>query len=389
MAGSMYHRPGEVMTMKKGTEILLAGALIWGLIFISCRSGHDEVASVANATPKFEKYAQLERLYSIDVTDISMFSKESATDFDRAMSFDSRHNLYILDTHENRISVFDDKGRFARAFGRAGQGPEEFTNPNRLVIKDDRIYVFEGFTGLKILSLDGVYISKGVVNIENPLKLRAVGDHFYLLRGRTDPTFTKLEFLLTREDELFSGGQQLFSYEYPPGLRGPNYDFGWHDWLLIAEDGAFFYPEDNFNKYTIIKYSRTGKPELVFGRTYEIREYSKKAKDRFHSLYADQIKRGERQFPQSPPVVGNMFQDEKKNVWVIAGESSEDNDDPEFENAIDIFSEKGEWLSSMKSRSLSRFCHYHDGKIYKIPSIDSDTLGQSIEVFKIKYLDLR
>jgi len=375
--------------MKKGTGLLLAGALIWSFLFISCRSGHKGVPSVFNDKPEFQKYAQLERLYSIDVTDISMFSKESATDFDRAMSFDGRHNLYILDTYESRISVFDPKGRFVRAFGRVGQGPEEFTNPHRLVIKDDRIYVFEGFTGLKILSLDGAYISKRIVNIENLLKLRSVGDFFYLLRGRTDPTFTKLEFILTREDELFSGGQELFIYEYPPGLRGPNYDFGWHDWLLISEDGAFYYPEDNLNKYTIVKYSRTGKPELVFGRTYDVREYSKKARDRFYSLYDKQIKTGERQFPQSPPVVGNMFQDEKKNVWVIAGESSEDNGDPEFENTIDIFSEKGEWLSSMKSKSLSRFCHYRDGKIYKVPSADSDNLGQSIEVFRINYLNLR
>jgi hypothetical protein len=385
----MYQRRGEIMTMKKGTTIILTGVLIGALICVSCRSGHEGVPSVSNEKPKFERYAQLERLYSIDVTDISMFSKESATDFDRVMSFDSRHNLYILDTYESRISVFDDKGRFARAFGRAGQGPEEFTNPNRLVIKGDRIYVFEGFTGLKILSLDGAYISKGVVNIENPLKLRAVGDHFYLLRGRTDPTFTKLEFLLTREDEHFSGGQQLFRYEYPPGLRGPNYDFGWHDWLLISEDGAFYFPEDNLNRYSIIKYGRTGRPELVFGRTYDIREYSKQAKDRFYTLYEGQIEKGERLFPQSPPVIGNMFKDEKKNVWVIAGESSEDNRDPEFENTIDIFSEKGEWLNSMKSRSLSRFCHYHDGKIYIIPSMDSDSLAQSIEVFKIRYLDLR
>jgi hypothetical protein len=375
--------------MKKGTEILLAGALIWSFVSISCRSDSEGVPSVFNHKPKFERYVQLEKLYSIDVTSISMFSKESATDFDRAISFDGRHNLYILDTYESRISVFDPYGRFVRAFGKVGQGPDEFVNPHRLVIKDDRIYVFEGFTGLKILSLDGAYISKRVVNIENLLKLRAVGDDFYLLRGRTDSTFTKLEFILTKEDELFSGGQELFIYDYPPGLRGPNYDFGWHDWLLISEDGAFFYPEDNLNKYAIVKYGRTGKPELVFGRTYGIREYSNKARDRFHSLYDRWIKTGERQFPQSPPVIGNMFQDEKKNVWVIAGESSEDNGDPEFENTVDIFSDKGEWLSSMKSTVLSRFCHYRDGKIYKIPPVDSDSLEQSIEVFKIDYLDRR
>jgi len=355
-------------------------------LFISCREGGKGIPSVFDSRPKYERYAQVEKLYSIDVTSISMFGKESATDFDRAMSFDGRHNLYILDTYESRISVFDAKGRFVRAFGKVGQGPTEFVNPHRLVIRDDRIYIFEGFTGLKILSLTGEYISKRVVNIENLLKLRAIGNGFYLMRAKTDSTFTKLEFILTKEDELFSGGQELFVYDYPPGLGGPNYDFGWHDWLLISEDGSFFFPEDNLNKYAIVKFGQTGKPELRFGRAYGIREYLKKASDRFYSLYGKWIKTGERQFPQSPPVIGNMFQDEKNNIWVIAGESTEDNGDPEFENTVDIFSEKGEWLSSMKSKSLSRFCHYRDGKIYKIPSADSDALEQSIEVFKIVYL---
>jgi len=370
--------------MKKPICVLVVlGLLAW------CRSNHEEVASVVNAAPKYEKYVDLEKLYTIDVTSISMFNKESATDFDRALGFDSHHHFYILDTYESQISVFDDEGKFVRAFGRPGQGPEEFTDPHRLVIKNDRIYVLEGFTGLKIVSLDGDYISKHIIQIENLLKLKTVGDSFYLFRGKTDPTFTKLEFILAVTDENFFMNKEVFSYEYPPGLRGPNYDFGWHDWLLISDDGTFFFPEDNMKKYSIVKYDRTGKPRLIFGRKHTISEYSKQARDRFYSLYDKEIKRGDRQFPQSPPVVGNMFQDERKNIWVIVGESFEDNRDPDYENLVDIFSEKGQWLCSLRSKSLSRFCHYHDGKIYKISPMDPDTFSQSIEVYKIRYLNAR
>jgi hypothetical protein len=336
-----------------------------------------------NSKPAFTQYAELDEQYSIDIADISMFGRESATDFDRALAFDSRHNLYILDTFECKVSVFDEQGNPLRSFGRAGQGPEELTSPHRLVIKDDRIYVFDGFTGLKVFSLDGRYIAKRVVNIENLLKLRAVGNGFYLLRGKTDPTFTKLEFLLLKVDESFAGGSELFRYEYPPGLRGPYYDFGWHDWLLVAKDGSFFFPEDNFGRYEITKFSPIGRPELRFGRDYQVRGYTEGARSRFFSLYGREVQRGDREFPASPPIVGNMFQDEKKNVWVIVGESSEDNGDPQFENTIDVFDESGRWLVSMKSRFLSRFCHYHNGRIYVVPSVDTDS--PAIRVFGIRY----
>jgi hypothetical protein len=123
---------------------------------------------------------------------------------------------------------------------------------------------------------------------------------------------------------------------------------------------------------------------LRFGRDYRVRGYSERARSRFFSLYEKQVQRGERAFPASPPIVGNMFQDGKKNVWVIVGESSEDNGDPEFENTIDVFDEDGRWLVSMKSKVLSRFCHYHNGKVYVIPSVEADS--PAIRVFGIRYL---
>jgi hypothetical protein len=377
------------MALKDKTALTLAVLFTGTLLGFSCRQNERGITSVVDSRPRFDNYVRLEPLLPIDVAGINMFGRESATDFDRAIAFDSQDRLYILDTYTSQISVFDIDGRFVRAFGRPGQGPEEFTSPHRIVIKDDRIYVFEGFTGLKILSLDGAYISKGVVNIENLLKLRAVDDGFYLFRAKTDPTFTKLTFLLSKEGEDFAGGPKLFECDYTPGLRGPNYNFGWHDWMLITEDGKFFFPEDNFSRYLITRYDAAGRPELRFGRTYKALEYSQGARARFEALFERWIRTGEMKFPPSPPIVGNMFQDEKRNVWVIAGESSEDNGNTEFENTIDIFSRKGEWLSSMKSKTLSRFCHYHGGRIYKIPSPDADRPGQVIEVFRIRYLDPR
>jgi len=275
-----------------------------------------------------------------------------------------------------------------RTFGGKGEGPGEFLMPHALVIKKDKVYVFYEWFKYKILSLEGEYIFNDMVQIENPLKYETIGNDFYILRGKLDRTFTKLWLILLRiKKDNFSKNEEIFKYRYPPGFNAPNYNFYWSSWLLITEKGEFYFPEDNLNKYSIIKYDRKGKPILIFGREYSLKKYSKEARERFYSLYEREIKRGERVFPEFPPVVRKMFQDKRKNIWVIVGETYEDNENPDFENTIDIFNEKGEWLYSFKSKRLSRYCIYHNGRIYRVLPMSTNTYEQYIEVYKIRYFN--
>jgi len=370
--------------IKKVKHFLL---ILFIICFVSCKSNND-VKVVNNSLPKYaeQKYVELEKLYSIDVTEISLFGKESNYGFGRVVDFDENNNMYILDTYESKISVFNEKGEFVKSIGREGQGPEEFSRTNQFFLKKDNIYVFQGFFEIKIVNLEGEYISSLIINIENPLKYFAIGNNFYLFSAKLDLTFTKLEFILSRfEDDQFSKSKEIFNYAYPPGFEGPDYDFSWYNWLLISDNGEFYFPEDNLRKFSIIKHNKLGELQLLFGRKYNIKEYSKEAKDRFHSIYEQQIKEGNKKFPPSPPVVRKMFQDNEKNIWVISGETYEDNMNPEYENTIDIFNDKGKWLYSFKSKFLSRYCLYNNGRIYRVLPINLDTYEQYIEVYQIKY----
>jgi len=373
--------------MLKEVKHCIAGIILISIIFFSCKSNNDGMVKVSNSAPKFvdKKYVELEKLYSIDVTQISMFSKESTPDFERVIDFDKDNNMYILDMYESTISVFNEDGGFVKTFGREGQGPNEFLRPNALIIRKDKIYVFHGFFDYKIVNLEGEFIFSSRIHIDNPLKYKIIGDDFYVFRAKLDRTFTKMEFILLRiEGDDFSRSKEIFKYEYPPGFEGLSDDLIWH-WLLILDNGEFYFPEDNLNKYSVIKYNKEGKPGLIFSRKYNKKEYSKEAKDRFYSLYEQQVKKGEMEIPQLPPVVRKMFQDYKKNIWVISGETFEENRDPDYENTIDIFNEKGKWLYSFKSRLISRNCLYNDGRIYRVLPINLDTYDQYIEVYKIKY----
>lgn len=373
--------------MRREIKHFIAGIMLISLIFVSCHPNKDEASKVSNSSPKFgdKKYVNLEKLYSLDVTRISMFGKESTPDFERVIDFDKNNNIYILDAFESTISVFDEDGKFVKTFGRAGQGPNEFIRPYALIIGKDKIYVFHGFFECKIVNLEGEFVSSNRIQIENPLKYKIIGDDFYVFRGETDRTFTKMEFILLRiKGDDFSESKEIFKYEYPLGFKGLNYDIVWN-WLFISDNGEFYFPEDNLNKYSVIKYNKEGEPELIFSRKYSKKEYSKEAKDRFYSLYEQPIKKGDMELPQSPPVVRKMFQDNKRNIWVISGETYEDNRNPDYENTVDIFNEKGEWLYSFKSRYLSRDCLYNDGRIYRVLPVNLDTYDQYIEVYKIKY----
>ena len=364
---------------------------LWAFVLViglaSCTSNHSP-ARVNSSQPEFpDGKIDLTKLYVIDVTRINMFSRETGRGFDNAIDFDANNNMYILDTYESMIFVFDGDGRPVRSFGGPGQGPGEFFRPSMMFIKGDEIHILQGMgTDFKVVNLEGKFISRKQVSFENQFRYSVVADDIYLFSAKTDRTFSQLEFILRR----FAGGrfeqpEVLWTSNYPPGLQGPYYDFIWPNWLFISDSGEFYSPEDNLHRYAITKYTKEGKPELVFGRKYDLREYSKQARARFDSLYSRQIEAGEMTFPETPPVVRKMFQDREKNIWVISGETREDNEDPDFKNAVDVFSRKGEWLYSFKSKSVSRNCLYNDGIIYAISPPDPVTFEQRIEAYRIQY----
>jgi hypothetical protein len=64
----------------------------------------------------------------------------------QGVAFDSSDNLYVLDSRNFRVVVFDRSGRFVRQFGKQGSGPGELRNPvgllltsaNEVVVNDSR-----------------------------------------------------------------------------------------------------------------------------------------------------------------------------------------------------------------------------------------------------------
>jgi sugar lactone lactonase YvrE len=61
------------------------------------------------------------------------------------LAVDKDGNLYVTDTLNNRIEIFDADGQFVRAFGKAGDGPGYFSRPKGVAIDGDgHIWVADG-----------------------------------------------------------------------------------------------------------------------------------------------------------------------------------------------------------------------------------------------------
>lgn len=76
----------------------------------------------------------------------------------RSVAVDDEERIYILDTTEAHVKVFDQKGKYIRTIGRDGQGPGEFQSPLVLSITSQNELVVEDFTNrLSFFSLEGEF----------------------------------------------------------------------------------------------------------------------------------------------------------------------------------------------------------------------------------------
>jgi hypothetical protein len=67
---------------------------------------------------------------------------------------------YVLDMKDNRVKVFDPRGKFVRAFGKKGQGPGELNQPVGLIITPENEVLVEDALNqrLAVFTLDGKFL---------------------------------------------------------------------------------------------------------------------------------------------------------------------------------------------------------------------------------------
>lgn len=120
------------------------------------------------------------------------------------LALDSGGRLYVTDTFNCRIQVFDPEGKFVRAIGTQGAQPGNFVRPKGIAIdSEDHLYVVDaGFSNFQILTPEGKPL----------LFVGAMGDRpgeFLLPAGMA---IDRNDRIYVTEQRLNGGRLQVFQY---------------------------------------------------------------------------------------------------------------------------------------------------------------------------------
>lgn len=122
------------------------------------------------------------------------------------VALDGQGNLFVADTMNYRVQIFDPSGKFIRAFGAQGDRPGEFIRPKGIAVDSEgHVYVADAeFNNFQILTADGQpLLAVGVLGTDP--------GQFALIAGLyIDP---KDQIYTT---EMFRGRVQVFQYITQP-----------------------------------------------------------------------------------------------------------------------------------------------------------------------------
>jgi len=111
------------------------------------------VSNEAGATPTLELKLVQELTLGEDENDENQLFTMGAR-----VAADENGTMYILDPGNGRVVVFDKDGGFVRTFGKKGQGPGEFQQPNEIVIHDGQVMVVDtGARKLHMFDAEGAF----------------------------------------------------------------------------------------------------------------------------------------------------------------------------------------------------------------------------------------
>ncbi len=369
----------------------LITAILISLVVFSCSDDTqyiDGIRIVLSEKPEYEsnKLIRLEKLYSIKTIDdedqyyIDGINKRSA------IEFDGNNNMYVLGNDEH-ITVFNNEGKYLKTLAGAGQGPNEIDRGRLFYIHNERISVLNYAFKLKILDLNGNYISNHTLKSLNYFQIKPVGSSYYTFHGVVDFSTMKVTFELSTMDFNSDSLKTIFNYNHHIPLTELQFNILVPYWIYITSAGEFFFPEDNYNNYLITRYNIAGKKKFTFGRKYSGMKYSEKYKENFKRIFKRQIDSGiNLVIPPYPPIVRKILIDNRSNIWIVSGETSEDRQELDFENTVDIFNSNGKWLYSFKSSNVSQFSEINNNRLYNITLINPETDEQFIDVYEIRYL---
>ena len=110
-----------------------------------------------------------------DIKKISLeFTDESIIGRIEKVIYQNDHLIVLDGSSDNKVLIFDSKGKFIRKIGRKGQGPGEYTRILDIAFdsKDKNIYIAASGGGILCFNINGVFVNEYKINYAEYINFR-------------------------------------------------------------------------------------------------------------------------------------------------------------------------------------------------------------------------
>lgn len=190
-------------------------------------------------------------------------------------AIDDQQNIDVLDRRSRTVRKFDNSGAYSLSFGRSGQGPGEFMDPQEIqFLRGGNLVVFEGENQkFSIFNQTGIYIGGGkFLRLMFPPYLAFSTGNFIAtnIRFETDKKIATTAIYDKKSDLLAI----LHQHESPPDPPWPSQE----DQESRANRLAEVFSRSAFQRTSIVVLDRNEQVYFGFSDKYEIKVYSPEGK---------------------------------------------------------------------------------------------------------------
>jgi hypothetical protein len=361
--------------MKTGVKAFLIFCLLVAVsvvIFVSVQAGQfrvrteNEVTVVTNGKkPDPPKGAAtkliLEEIYTAGGGDSA---EESFAEI-VALDVGKDGTAYVLDMKDNRVKIFDVRGKFLRAFGKKGQGPGELNQPVGLIITPENEILVEDVLNqrLAIFTLAGKFLRH--ISTAKTLGLSGIemdGRGLIVARSMGLGDAGKMSIDVKTYDKDLNPKIKLAAVEYSISLQTKLNPFSGMNLLYALDSQGRLYLGSQ-KGYEIKVLSLEGRLLKTIGRDYDPVAITKEDKDgmlkQLSNVPGVNIK-DMIQFPKVFPPYGNFVLADEGRLLVRTYEKGR----AEKEYYWDVFDAEGRFVAKVPIAHEIRL--WRDGKVYFI-----------------------
>ena len=290
----------------------------------------------------------------------------------RSIAVGEDERIYILDSKEAHIKVFDKDGKYLKTIGRLGQGPGELNRPSTISVNQNELMVHET-RRLSFFSLNGEFLRN--VSTKGVWALRAMIDskgNIVVTEGFLDPNNPR--YMFKKFDSKMNLLSEIASCPAPNSRKSFNPFMPVAHCLIDKDDNIVYgYPKN----YELQIFNPEGKLIKKITKEYDSIKVTEKEKKEFIEDLPPQMKASRYDFSKYHSAFYRLFLDDEGRIFVRTWEKIGD----EGIYYYDVFDREGRCIVKIPLRTRPYIC-----KKSKLYSIEEDEDGlQMVKRYKVTW----